>query len=421
MTNKPNVTMVWDARNHLVQSVKSAQSVGYKYDAFGNRVSKGDARYLLVDNQVVAEYTGSASKQYSYGSYIDEVLAEKGSEIAYYHRNRQYNTVALTDAVGAIVEQYSTDAMGRVKAFDAAAVAKSAPTATKTLFTGRTWDAETGLYYFRARYFEPELGVFVSRDPLGFVDGMGVYQGWFVLGLISDPHGLCNCEELTVGMSQQGFEYKPGDTNTFDTRAGVFDKNYIKFRSGEEIIDGLINRSKICCIKDLRFFNHGWDSYGDRNGIPGSQGLWPRGVNPPPDDPNPQNTLAVGLYYTRPDGASYTKGGRGLIDLALAINKKQVKFCKPCQIVMYGCSTGEFFARWLSQMSGCKVYFAKGASSPVVKGGVEIPGQGVSDPPGWHVSVPSSTPGGVPTITQTDPAIGPSNTHGTNTLNPAVM
>ena len=165
--------------------------MSYKYDAFGNRVSKGATRYLLVNNQVVAEFTDNASKQYAYGAYIDEVLAEKGSSLAYYHHNRQYNTVALTDAVGSIVEQYSTDAMGRVKAFDAAGSATSPSSlATNVLFTGRVFDAETGLYYFRARYFESELGVFISRDPLGFVDGKSVYQGWFKNRFKLDHRGL---------------------------------------------------------------------------------------------------------------------------------------------------------------------------------------------------------------------------------------
>jgi len=80
--------------------------------------------------------------------------------------------------------------MGRVKAFDAAATAKPAPTATTVLFTGRVFDAETGLYYFRARYFDPELGVFVSRDPLGFVDGFSVYHGWLSNKFVLDYLGL---------------------------------------------------------------------------------------------------------------------------------------------------------------------------------------------------------------------------------------
>jgi RHS repeat-associated protein len=206
MTAKPGYTLVWDARNHLVLSTGLAgilpgpvAPVAYRYDAFGNRVSKGSTRYLLVDNQVLAEFTGSTSKQYCYGSYIDEVLAEHvvspslptPSLPAYYYRNRQYNTVALTNSSGAILEQYSTDAMGRVKAFDAAgSVTNTSLLATNVLFTGRVFDAETGLYYFRARYFEPELGVFVSRDPLGFVDGFSVFQGWFNYTFNNDPTGL---------------------------------------------------------------------------------------------------------------------------------------------------------------------------------------------------------------------------------------
>jgi RHS repeat-associated protein len=52
------------------------------------------------------------------------------------------------------------------------------------LFTGQRYDSETGFYYFRNRYYDPELGRFISRDPLGYVDGMSLYAGYFA------PHGL---------------------------------------------------------------------------------------------------------------------------------------------------------------------------------------------------------------------------------------
>jgi RHS repeat-associated protein len=44
------------------------------------------------------------------------------------------------------------------------------------LFTGRRLDPETGLYYFRARYQDPELGRFLQRDPLGYGAGVNLYQ-----------------------------------------------------------------------------------------------------------------------------------------------------------------------------------------------------------------------------------------------------
>jgi RHS repeat-associated protein len=42
-------------------------------------------------------------------------------------------------------------------------------------FTGREWDAETGLYYYRARYYDAKLGRFVSEDPIGFKGGSNLY------------------------------------------------------------------------------------------------------------------------------------------------------------------------------------------------------------------------------------------------------
>jgi RHS repeat-associated protein len=43
------------------------------------------------------------------------------------------------------------------------------------MFTGREYDSETGLYYYRARYYNPQIGRFISRDPIGYVDSMSLY------------------------------------------------------------------------------------------------------------------------------------------------------------------------------------------------------------------------------------------------------
>ena len=56
-------------------------------------------------------------------------------------------------------------------------------------YTGRRLDPITGLMYFRARYYDPQTGEFISRDPLGYVDGMSQYRGYFVPGGV-DPFGL---------------------------------------------------------------------------------------------------------------------------------------------------------------------------------------------------------------------------------------
>jgi len=58
-------------------------------------------------------------------------------------------------------------------------------------FTGREWDPETGLYYYRARYYDPLVGRFISEDPIGFAAGVNFYA--YALGaptVFTDSDGL---------------------------------------------------------------------------------------------------------------------------------------------------------------------------------------------------------------------------------------
>jgi RHS repeat-associated protein len=48
--------------------------------------------------------------------------------------------------------------------------------ANATTYTGRSLDTETGLYYYRNRYYHAQLGRFVGRDPIGYEDGVNLYQ-----------------------------------------------------------------------------------------------------------------------------------------------------------------------------------------------------------------------------------------------------
>jgi RHS repeat-associated protein len=62
-------------------------------------------------------------------------------------------------------------------------------------YTAREWDPETNLYYYRARYYDPKVGRFISEDPIGFKGGANFYAYVFnrPCGL-NDPMGLRGCK-----------------------------------------------------------------------------------------------------------------------------------------------------------------------------------------------------------------------------------
>ncbi len=101
------------------------------------------------------------------------------------HSNALYSPQALTDATGHVVERYTYTAFGQRTVQGSDSELASAVGLT-TGFTGLRDDG--GLLFARARYFSPELGRWISRDPAGYVDGWSLYNGYFVPNGV-DPEG----------------------------------------------------------------------------------------------------------------------------------------------------------------------------------------------------------------------------------------
>jgi len=130
-------------------------------------------------------------RRYVYASYVDEpVMMVSGAGTKhYFHQNHLYSVAAMTDSAGAVVERYRYDAYGKRTVTNAAGTPIAASTIGQQRgFTGYSLDAETGLYYARARMYSAGLGRFIGRDPLGYVDGFGLYSGYFVPNGV-DPSG----------------------------------------------------------------------------------------------------------------------------------------------------------------------------------------------------------------------------------------
>lgn len=185
LTNNGTFSFAYDDRNKL-ESVNGGDVASYQYDPLGRRIRKqvGEevTEYYYDGQRVIEEHHSGTVSSYVYGTWIDDVLRmDKAGEVFYYHKNALGSVTALSDRVGQVLEYYEYDPFGAVTFLDAAFEEIAESTVDNPyLFTGRRWDKEIGLYYYRNRHYDPEHGRFLQRDPLGYVDGMGLYE--YVMG-----------------------------------------------------------------------------------------------------------------------------------------------------------------------------------------------------------------------------------------------
>jgi RHS repeat-associated protein len=188
MTQGDGRLYAYDAFSRLVE-VRDDQGIcisRFKYDVHGRRVAKIDqpdglspvtTRFIYDgDNEIEELVNGSLSFTNLCGEMIDDVIARKNHSTGawhYFHKDALWNVTALTDALGAVAERYEYSPFGIAKILDAnfqeiqvgGQSVKSSQLENPYLFLSRRWEEDTGLYFFRARYYDPVRGRFVQRDP----------------------------------------------------------------------------------------------------------------------------------------------------------------------------------------------------------------------------------------------------------------
>ena len=216
-------TYTWDAQDQLIQIDRSdSTTVTYAYDGLGRRIEKNVAgtitRYVYDGEDILLEYDGSNTftARYSHGDQVDQplVLQKAGQGFFYYHSNHQGSVTHLTDSSGTIANSYVYDSYGRQ-------LTVSESVLQPYSYTGREFDVESGLYFYRARYFDATTGRFLSEDPIRFRAGDQNFYRYVRNNPLNfrDPFGLT--EATNPGQGAAGIVDMANDVLDFiiDTNA----------------------------------------------------------------------------------------------------------------------------------------------------------------------------------------------------------
>ena len=193
-------SFTWDVENRLMQVVNpGVGTTDFRYDPFGRRIQKsgpnGTTNYLYDGNNPKAnpveevDNGGNILARYTESDLVDEPLGEvRGTTSSYYEADALGSVTSLSSPTPGLTNSYIYDAFGNV-------TTTVGTLANPFQFTGRDSDPETSLYYYRARYYAPQIGRFISEDPIQFDGGVDFFA--YVHNnpaRLKDPSGLLNID-----------------------------------------------------------------------------------------------------------------------------------------------------------------------------------------------------------------------------------
>lgn len=181
------LSYTYDQANRLVSHTTGASSTTYTYNGDGLRVGRagpsatafrwavnGGLPLLLVDGTTA----------YIYGASSQPIAKLDGTAELTYHHDQLGSTRAITNDAGTVIATYTYDAYG-------APAGTTGSIAQPFGYAGEYQDTESGLIYLRARFYDPETGQFLTRDPLEAITRSPYgYVGNNPLNF-TDPSGLC--------------------------------------------------------------------------------------------------------------------------------------------------------------------------------------------------------------------------------------
>jgi len=196
----------WDANQRLIESRINDSTTFYRYDPLGRRIEKrtgnhatsfawdGDALVGdLIKTVVESESSDNVTaREWVYYPETFEPLAMLGGRagpntLLHYHNDPNGCPIRLTDSAGEVQWAASYTAWGQIARFDVDYADNP------IRLQGQYEDLETGLYYNRHRFYDPNAGAFVSMDPLSIDAGDNIYEYANSMTVWIDPLGLKKC------------------------------------------------------------------------------------------------------------------------------------------------------------------------------------------------------------------------------------
>jgi RHS repeat-associated protein len=184
----------WNFENQMssVTLPGSSGTVTFKYDPFGRRIYKSSSSatsIFVYDEDTLVETvnsSGVAVSRYMSSNEVDEPLAESASgATSFFEEDGLGSVSSLTNSSASVLNSYTYDSFGNL-------VHSSGSASNPLGYTGRELDSETGLYYYRARYYDPTSGRFTGEDPLLFGGGGSNFYSYVENQAVdeTDPFGM---------------------------------------------------------------------------------------------------------------------------------------------------------------------------------------------------------------------------------------
>lgn len=200
-------SFTYDYQNRLVTytNATAQTTVTNRYDVLGRRFAKeidiagqsSQVSFVYEGRRVIETRDAADQLMHSFvvGEYLDDLIAmDVASDRYFYHLDDQYSVASLTDSNSNLVERYDYDAYGSVHLFDSAdQPINTSAVGNPYFFQGRWLDEEYDLYCWRSRFYDAEVGRFISRDQIGIWGDASSYgNGYAFLG--NDPYNFLDPE-----------------------------------------------------------------------------------------------------------------------------------------------------------------------------------------------------------------------------------